>query len=120
MPACALERLERSCGRPACDSCRPSAGRLAAVGRESTLGVMSSLLRRRKSPPSRAKRNIRWAAVALLALSLAPTESSDSPAPDATAMLAVDADATETPPVIADGSDLDHALDFGADAMPTE
>ena len=59
---------------------------------------MSSRVRRRPSPPSRAKRNVRWAAIALLAMSIAPSEAPDHAAPvDETAMAAETASPTELP-----------------------
>jgi hypothetical protein len=81
---------------------------------------MSSRIRRRPPPPSRAKRNIRWAAVALLALSLAPAGSPDRAAPDADPAFAAETQPTDELPWIAGDSGLDHALDLGADAIPLE
>ena len=42
---------------------------------------MSAPLRRRAPLPSRARRNIRWAVIALLALLLAPTGSREADTP---------------------------------------
>ena len=81
---------------------------------------MSSVVRRRFSPPSRAARNIRWAAVALIALSLAPADSSDHATPEAHATLAAETVPIDELPWVVDGSEFDLALDHGADALPQE
>lgn len=89
---------------------------------------MRSVVRRRFSPPSRAARNIRWAAVALIALSLAPADSSDHATPEADATLAAETTPIDELPWVVDGSEFDHApdhtldlaLDHGADALPQE
>lgn len=81
---------------------------------------MSSVVRRRFSPPSRATRNIRWAAVALIALSLAPADSSDHATPEAHATLAAETAPIDELPWVVDGSEFDLALDHGADALPQE
>ena len=81
---------------------------------------MRSVVRRRFSPPSRAARNIRWAAVALIALSLAPAGSSDEATPEADATLAAETAPIDELPWVVDGGELDLALDHGADALPQE
>lgn len=81
---------------------------------------MSSRIRRRPTPPSHAKRNIRWAAVALVALSLAPVGNSRLDGNEADPTLAAEAAPTDELPWIAGDSGLDHALDLGADAFPLE
>ena len=81
---------------------------------------MRSVVRRRFSPPSRAARNIRWAAVALIALSLAPADSSDHGTPEADATLAAETTPIDELPWVVDGSEFDLALDHGADALPQE
>ena len=81
---------------------------------------MSSRVRHRPSPPSRAKRNIRWAALALVAMSLAPAGSPDGAAPGDDPTLAAETTPSDELPFIADGGDLDLALDLGAGSMPLE
>lgn len=89
---------------------------------------MRPVSRLRPNPPSRAKRNIRWAAITLLALSLAPAASPERATPDEDATLAAETESTQiggTPwneetPRIADGGVIDSALDHGADSIPLE
>lgn len=98
----------------------PAQAPLAAGVADSMLPLMSPLVRHRPSPPSRAKRNIRWAAIALLALSLAPAASPELESVDADPTLATETAPNDELPFIAGGADLDHALDLGADSVPLE
>ncbi|MCX5650222.1 MAG: hypothetical protein NTU45_02355 [Planctomycetota bacterium] len=75
---------------------------------------MSSRRRIRASRPSRAKRNIRWAAIALLALSFAPSASRDELAPRDGEAIAADAQLADEAPRLAAEGDLDGALDLGS------
>lgn len=81
---------------------------------------MSSRVRHRPSPPSRAKRNIRWAAIALLALSLAPAASPERAATEPDPSIAADAAPVDELPFIASEGSGHDALDLGADTIPTE
>jgi hypothetical protein len=76
---------------------------------------MRSVARLRPNPPSRAKRNVRWAAIALIALSLAPASSPDPAAAgkDDDPALAAEMDpaAVEETPWLADGGVLDSMIE---------
>ena len=101
-------------------SWHPSQAPLAAGALDSMHGLMGSLIRHRPSPPSRAKRNIRWAAITMLALSLAPAASPELERADADPALAAETAPADELPFIAGGADLDQALDLGADSIPLE
>ena len=101
-------------------SWHPSQAPLAADALDSILGLMGPLIRHRPSPPSRAKRNIRWAAITMLALSLAPAGSSNEATPGADATLAAETAPIDELPWVVDGGEFDLALDHGADALPQE
>jgi len=112
--------LARSFRQVRMRSRRPSQAPLAADGLHSMISSMGPRIRHRPSPPSRAKRNIRWAAITMLALSLAPAASPELDRADADAALAAETARADELPFIAGGADLDHALDLGADSIPFE
>ncbi|MEY3142417.1 MAG: hypothetical protein RLY21_910 [Planctomycetota bacterium] len=98
----------------------PAQAPLAAGVADSMLPLMSPLVRHRPSPPSRAKRNIRWAAITMLALSLAPAASPERESHQADPALATEIAPDNELPFVAGGVELDHALDLGVDSVPLE
>jgi hypothetical protein len=99
---------------------RPARAPLASDALHSMISSMGPRIRHRPSPPSRAKRNIRWAAITMLALSLAPAGSSNEATPGADATLAAETAPIDELPWVVDGGEFDLALDHGADALPQE
>jgi hypothetical protein len=99
---------------------RPARAPLASDALQSMISSMGPRIRHRPSPPSRAKRNIRWAAITMLALSLAPAASPELERADADPALAAETAPADELPFIAGGADLDQALDLGADSIPLE
>jgi non-ribosomal peptide synthetase component F len=69
---------------------RPARAPLASDALQSMISSMGPRIRHRPSPPSRAKRNIRWAAITMLALSLAPAASPELERADADPALAAE------------------------------
>jgi hypothetical protein len=75
---------------------------------------MSCRRRIRTAKPSRAKRNIRWAAIALLALSLAPSASREELASSDSAAIAADAPLPDEAPRLAAEGEFGGAFDRGS------
>lgn len=84
------------------------------------LCLMSRKRRYEPPRPPRAKRNVRWALIALVALSIAPA-SAPEPLPEReNGAIASDDDASAPTPTLAADGDLQSALDLGADLVPTD